>query len=164
LGIEMKRVATFIAFLLVSGQISIAAAAGSEVAINALRKAKREVNWDAKTAVVADVTCDRVPDTIVVGYERDAVWLGVVPGPGTNKSAKLSTMRFPVGTQSQDSFCAVPVHVETYPIACEDEDIGVLPGCKPVKGCLAFSLDDDKCDSFHFYWESSQKALAWWRR
>ena len=160
----MKRLAASTVLVLLASQAGLSTAAGPSAGIKALREVKREVNWDAKTAVVADVTCDGVPDAVVVGYERDAVWLGAVPGTRSNKSAKLTTTRFSVGKQTQDSFCAVPVRVEVYPIECEDEEIGTLPGCKPVKGCLAFSLVDDSCDSFHFYWDSSQKALTWWRR
>jgi len=105
----MKSIATLIAFLLASAQITLAAEAGRDAAIKALQKALHNVNWDPKSAVVADVTCDRVADTVVVAYEREAVWLGTVPGLKANKPGKLTTMRFPVGTQSQDPFCAVPV-------------------------------------------------------
>lgn len=160
----MKRLAASIVLMLIAGQVGRSAAAGPGAGVKALREAKHEVNWDAKTAVVADVTCDGIPDTVVVGYERDAVWLGAVPGTKSNKPGKLTTTRFSVGKQTQDSFCAVPVRVEAYPIECEDEEVGDLPGCRPVKGCSAFSLVDDACDSFHFYWDVSQKALRWWRR
>jgi len=160
----MRDIATAIVFLVISCQTCLAAAADAAAAINALQQAKHEVKWDAKTAVVTDVTCDGVPDTLVVGYEKGAVWLGVVPGPSASKSAKLITTRFSVGKQTQSSFCAVPVRIETEPTECEDEEFGVLPGCKRIKGCLAFSLVDDSCDSFHFYWDSSRKVLTWWRR
>jgi hypothetical protein len=164
LGIEMKRFGASTVLLLLAGQVGLAAAANPVAAVKALREAKREVTWDAKTAVVADVTCDGVPDTVVVGYERNTVWLGAVPGTTSDKSAKLTTTRFSVGKQTQDSFCTVPVRIEAYPLECEDEEVGALPGCKPVKGCSAFSLVDDSCDSFHFYWDSSRKLLTWWRR
>jgi len=160
----MRRIATSIVFLAISCRPYPAAATDFAAAIKALEEAKHEVKWDAKTAVVADVTCDGVPDTLVVGYEKDGVWLGVVPGPNAGKSAKLTTTRFSVGKQTQSSFCAVPVRIETDPIECEDEEFGALPGCKRIKGCLAFSLVDDSCDSFHFYWDSSRKKLTWWRR
>jgi hypothetical protein len=164
LGIEMKCLAASTVVMLLAGQAGLSTAAGPSAGIKALREVKREVNWDAKSAVVADVTCDGVPDTVVVGYERDAVWIGTVPGTRSNKPAELTTTRFSIGKQTQDSFCGVPVRVEAYPIECEDEEVGALPGCKRVKGCSAFSLVDDACDSFHFYWDSSQKALTWWRR
>lgn len=132
-------------------------------AANVLREANSKVAWDEKTAVVADVTCDGKADTAFIGYEGDMVWLGVVPGSKQNKPRKSMTIRFYVGKHSQDSFCAVPVRIEAYPIECENED-GNLPGCKPVKGCSGFSLVDEACDSFHFYWDSARSSLTWWRR
>jgi len=137
----------------------------TDSAIAVLRTTKPEVNWDAKTAVSADVTCDGKADTAIVGYEKnEAVWLGVVPGSDKNRASRPVTMRFLIGKHSQDSFCAVPVQIETHPIVCDDEELGALPGCKRVKGCSDFFMVDNACDSFHFYWDSSRKRLVWWRR
>jgi len=36
--------------------------------------------------------------------------------------------------------------------------------CKPTKGCHSFTVIDDECDSFNFYWDSSRRTLAWWRQ
>ena len=137
----------------------------NDIPISILSAAKPMVNWDAKSAVNADVTCDGKVDTAVVGYEKDeAIWLGVVSGAVGNKPTKPVTMRFLVGKETQDSFCSSPVEIEVQPIGCEDDDIGALPGCKEVKGCSEFSMIDSSCDSFHFYWDSSKKKLVWWRR
>lgn len=133
----------------------------TDAAISALHVAQPKVNWDAKTAVSADVTCDGRADTAIVGYDRnEAVWLGVVSG----NSKYPVTMKFLVGKHSQDSFCSIPVQIETHPIDCEGDEGETLPGCKKVKGCSDFSLVDNSCDSFHFYWDSTRKKLAWWRR
>jgi hypothetical protein len=37
----------------------------------------------------------------------------------------------------------------TAPLNCDSER-GLLEGCKPVKGCQEFSVDDDGCDPFNF--------------
>lgn len=130
-----------------------------------LHAAEPTVAWDAKTAVESDVTCDGALDTAIVGYEKNnIVWLGVVLGGQGNDVIKPTTMSFTVNSENQASFCSVPVHIETQPIVCEDEDIGELPGCVQVKGCSDFSMIDNACDSFHFYWDSSQNKLVWWRR
>lgn len=137
----------------------------TDSAIAILHAAKREVDWDAKTAVSADVTCDGNADIAIVGYEKEqAVWVGVVPGSDKKRVSKPVMMRFPVGKHSQDSFCSVPVQIEAQPIECDDEELGALPGCKRVRGCSDFSIVDHACDSFHFYWDSSRKRLMWWRR
>jgi len=146
----MKRLALSGVFVFLLAQGGLAAEPQPVAAIKALQATNQKVNWDAKTAVVDDVTCDGIPDTVIVGYEQDAIWLGVVPGTKSDKLGKPTTTRFFLGKQTQDSLCAAPVRIEVYPIECEDEN-GSLPGCKAVKGCSAFSLIDDSCDSFHFY-------------
>jgi hypothetical protein len=134
-------------------------------AISKLHAVEPVVHWDVKTAVTSDVTCDGKSDIVIVGYEKNnIVWLGVILGGESNKEIKPITMSFTVNNENQASFCSVPVEIETQPIVCEDEDIGKLPGCKQVKGCSEFSMIDNACDSFHFYWDSTQKKLVWWRR
>jgi hypothetical protein len=129
-------------------------------AVSSLRKAQPDVRWVEKTVVAADITCDGKPDQIAIGYGKDkSVWVGFIPS-----GARPVTMHFSVGQHSQDSLCSIPVRLEISPLACSDEEMGDLPGCKEVKGCSAFSVVDDSCDSFHFYWNVSRKELVWWRR
>ena len=134
-------------------------------AISFLNSKAPEVDWDTTTTKIADVTCDNSLDTIIIGYEKNnAVWVGVVPGAGNSGPVEPMLYNFQLGKHTQDSFCGTPVRIETGPIICGDEDIGDLPGCQSIKGCFDFSLVDDMCDSFHFYWNSIDKKLVWWRR
>lgn len=128
------------------------------VAVEELRKTNESIRWDASTAVVADVTCDGKPDTVILGYRKQAVSVAVVSG--TNK--KPTTMTFPIATGTQDSFCNRPTKIEVTGLDCES-DQGALPGCKPEKSCHAFTVVDTECDPFNFYWNSDKKALNWWR-
>ncbi len=158
------KVSFFLALaLLVSAVAALDQPRPATSALKALRKAQPSVSWDEKTTVVADVTCDGSPDTLLMGYQPDKVWLGVVHGVKQNDAARTETFSFSIGKHTQDSFCSMPIRIETAPIDCEAEE-GALPGCKPVKGCREFSLADDSCDSFHFYWDSARKRLTWWRR
>ena len=164
-GISMK---IFLGALCVaSGFVTFCAIAQdlktTDAAISILRAAQPTVNWTAKTAVSADVNCDGKADVALVGYEGiDFVWLGLVPGSDFNKSTKPITMQFLVGKHSQDSFCSVPVWIKKLPLDCNG-DGDKLPGCKIVNGCSSLLMIDDNCDAFHFYWDSSQKELQWWR-
>ena len=141
---------------------STEASAQQPSAIDVLRGRHPDVAWDANGAVVADVNCDGLADTIMVGYMPDRVWLGVVPGRIEGAAIPI-TATFSVGRHSQDSFCSTSVRIEMSPLECQNED-GPLRGCKRVAGCFGFSLVNDDCDSFHFYWDSSTKTLTWWRR
>ena len=164
-GIKMRQRAVLIGLIaLFSASLSGAQDNPDlKAALGGLQAAKPKVNWDEKTAVSADVTCDGKADTAVIGYEEGFVWLGVIPGYAEDKQAKPMTFRFTVGKDTQDSFCRVPVRIEISAIECKTEDFD-LPGCKTVKGCSALSLIDEACDAFHFYWNSSRKRLTWWRR
>jgi hypothetical protein len=131
----------------------------TDVAVSELQKSHPAVKWNSKSATVADVTCDGKPDTVILGSEKNNVVVGVVSGAHANK---IQVFSFPVSRSAQDAFCAVPTRIEVSPLDCESEG-GALPGCKPIKACRAFSVIDGECDPFNFYWDSSRKALAWWR-
>ena len=131
----------------------------SVASIDALRHSHPTITWDTKSAKVADVNCDGKLDTIVLGSEKNNVVVAVLSGA---PSVAPSLFTFPVNQHTQDSFCSVPKRIEISPLDCASDE-GTLPGCKQYKGCRAFSVVDDDCDSFHFYWDSSRKTLAWWR-
>jgi hypothetical protein len=115
---------------------------------------------DIKTAVIADVRCDGKPDAIMLGSEGEKVWVGVA-GDSDSRHTPI-TNSFVVGKQSQDSFCSIPKRIEVASLDCDTGD-GTLPGCKKIKSCQSFSVVDDDCDPFNFYWDSARKTLRWWR-
>lgn len=133
--------------------------------VSVLQAAKPTVNWVAATAKNADFTCDGKADTAIVGYEKpDVVWLGLVPSSNTNTTSIPLFLKFFKGKQAQDSFCSVPITLKAVSLKCTDEDIGKLPGCKPVKECFEIVLSDDSCDSIHVYWNNNKRNISWWRR
>ena len=140
--------------------LSVAASQVSSTdALNELRKTHPAVNWNRKPLAVADVLCEGKPAAIILGSENKRVVVGVVSGLRERKTEVLS---FPIRSDTQDGFCAFPVRIKTYRLDC-NPDVGALAGCKPTKGCRSFSVMDDACDSFNFYWDSSRRALGWWR-
>jgi hypothetical protein len=85
--------------------------------------------------------------------------VAVVPG---GHPRKTQVFRFPIARDKQDGFCAAPTRIETAPLNCDSEE-GTLEGCKRAKGCQEFTVDDDGCDPFNFYWDSSRRKIQWWR-
>jgi hypothetical protein len=138
--------------------ILLSASAAQAMDLSALTRPG--VTWQTGKAKSADVTCDGKADTIVFGTAKDSVWVGILPGNG----GKPQTMRFGLRSNRQDGFCAEPERITTSPISCSDEEMGKFPGCKVVKGCRDFTVEDNDCDSFHFYWDASKKMVRWWRR
>lgn len=131
----------------------------AEQALAALKKAHPEITWNEKSEVSADVNCDGKPEVIVLGSEKDQVVVAVVP---SENSEKQQLLRFPTRSSTQDAFCAIPTKIHLSPLDC-DSDEGPLSGCKPTKRCKEFTVVDDECDPFNFYWDASRKKLAWWR-
>jgi hypothetical protein len=126
--------------------------------IDTLRQSRPSTNWNAASARTADVDCDSKPDTVILGSEKGKVVVGVVWAD--HRQPQLFV--FPIRRDRQDGFCAVPKRIDVTAADCESDE-GPLPGCKAVRGCKAFSVRDDECDSFNFYWDATQKALTWWR-
>jgi hypothetical protein len=116
-------------------------------------------NAEPKVGSTGQSLCEGKPGTVILGSEKNDVVVGVVSGLREHKTEVLS---FPIRSGTQNGFCAFPIRIETYPSNCEP-DVGALPGCKPIKGCRSFAVIDDECDSFNFYWDSSRRALGWWR-
>ena len=139
--------------------VTVAQVSKSQLAVKNLAKLHPDVQWDPKSVAFADVNCDRKNETIVLGKQKNEAVIALVSGEHQEKTQLLS---FPIGSATQDSFCAMPVRIEVSPLECEP-DVGPLPGCRPVKGCQSFRVADDECDSFNFYWDSSRKTLGWWR-
>ncbi len=128
-------------------------------ALNRLHQLHPAVKWDSQSIKTADVNCDGKLDTLVIGTEKDNVVVAVVWG--TPKSSP-QLFSFPIRRDTQSGFCTVPKKIEVSPLDCESDE-GTLPGCTVVKGCKSFTVIDDDCDPFNFYWDASRKTLAWWR-
>jgi hypothetical protein len=106
-----------------------------------LKKSYPAVEWNEKSATIADVDCDGNADTIISGTEKDRVAVAVVPG---TRDDKPGVSFFPRSSHTQDGFCAVPIRIELSPLDC-DSPVGPPQGCKPNKSCKAFSVVDDEC-------------------
>jgi hypothetical protein len=158
-----RRVANVKAQRLVLGSAILLAIASAQVskpeALSKLRETHQHVTWNSEPLAVADVLCEGKPATVILGSENKDVVIGVVSGMRSHKTEVLS---FPISSGTQNGFCGFPVRITTSPLDCAP-DIGALPGCKPVRGCRSFTVIDDECDSFNFYWDSSRRSLAFWR-
>jgi hypothetical protein len=147
-----------VALSLLLPSLSAAVQNQTSAAIALLRTANPKVQWDAKSAAMADITGDGVRDVIAAGYDDKSVWVALVPGLKDGKLAKPVVQQFLINAGRQDGFCGKPVRIELFPLDCEG-----LSGCKASTTAFSFGLYDDKCDHFNFYWDSDLKTLRWWR-
>ena len=128
-----------------------------------LHAADPSAPWSTGWSEKADVTCHGQKDIIVVAHDVHKVWLGVVRTAQYTQHAQTLVSVWPIGQGDQASFCAAPTKIEVYPRTCKNED-GPLQGCKPIEGCMAFTLTGSECSGFNFYWDNTRHALRWWRR
>jgi hypothetical protein len=143
------------------GVIFLVPANAQELKTNSVSEFKNShptIKWSSKP-VLADVLCDGNPATVIFGSENQNVIVAVISSAHPNKTQMFS---FPIRSDTQDGFCALPNKIQFSALDCKTDE-GPLPGCKRIRGCKAFSVNDDDCDSFNFYWDSSRRALAWWR-
>lgn len=129
-------------------------------ALNALRKLRPTADWNTGSAKMADFDCDGRPDMVLLGSEKNSVVVGVV---WAAQSKQPQILVFPSGRQAQNAFCSIPKAIETVPLDCQTE-AGPLPGCRAAAGCKAFSIPDNGCEAFYFYWDSSRLGVSWWKR
>ena len=153
------RLLKVVAILAIFAAFANAQISKTDVAVSKLRKTNPAVNWNRKSAISGDVNCDGKPDTVILGSEKDSVVVGVVSGAETDKPQVFS---FPISGDTQEGFCASPTRIELFPLDCSSGE-GALPGCTPIKSCQSFTVTDNECDPFNFYWDSSHKTISWWR-
>ena len=128
-----------------------------------LHAAEPSAPWSGGWSEKADVTCHGQKDILVVAHDAHKVWLGVVRTAQFTSHAQTLVSEWPIDRTGQSSFCAAPVKIEFYPRSCKNED-GPLASCKPIAGCMAFTLVDSACDGFNFYWDHDKHGFRWWRR
>ena len=128
-----------------------------------LRAADASAPWSGGFSEKADVTCHGQKDIIVVTHDAHRVWLGIVRTAQYTTHAQTIVSQWPIAHGNRGALCAAPTKVEFYPRSCRNED-GRLTGCKPIAGCMAFTLPDGECGGFNFYWDDARHMLRWWRR
>lgn len=128
-----------------------------------LRAAEPSAPWGNGWSEKADVTCHGQKDILVVAHDAHKVWLGVVRTAQYTTHAQTIVAQWPIAHGNQAAFCAAPTKIEVYPRICKNED-GPLKDCKPISGCMAFTLADSECGGINFYWEDAKHTLRWWRR
>ena len=154
----MKRIITALLIVLLEA-LAGAQTQSLKSAFVALERSSPFIQWNINSAKEGDVDCDGKPDTVMLGSKKNGVAVGIVWG---SPAKKPEVLLFPIGSDAPDAFCSGPSSIHLSPIECQAET-GPLPGCKMVQGCKEFSVTDDECDPFNFYWNSSRKALGWWR-
>lgn len=133
-------------------------------ALKTLTQIAPGTKWDAKSAIEVDLDCDNKKDYVflsqVDGQADGKVTIGMVMGKQPNK-AYFSKITM---TNDKKAACAGPASI---PAESLDYEPKFTTG-KSVEGfkrsqCQSFRLESDKCEPYHFYWNTLHDRPAWWR-
>ena len=122
-----------------------------------------EIKWEQESTVSADIDCDGVQDSAIVGYiEAD-----VVIKLNLGRKVDESSMRFGLGNAGrQDSLCGTKATLTARQSNAEEvaEALGDLPeGYMSKEGCFDLNLRGGECDSINVFWNHQTNELNWWR-
>jgi hypothetical protein len=128
-------------------------------ALNLLRQRERSVTWDARSLLTADFDYDGVDDFAVGGKMGAKYVLGVVKGPLSGQS-KHWTFTFAEDAGDQGSLCSV----SNARIRLEPLDEEEVEGARNLPAnSRGINLYDDKCDSFHIFWDRKEGRFTYER-
>lgn len=125
-------------------------------ALDVLRRREPATEWDGKSLLHADLDLDGGEDYALAGTRKDRFVVGIVHGPVGGES-HVWTLDFP-WDGGEDALCSKHAKIAL-------ESLGDNPGPKaehPAKG-MGINLHDDRCDSFHIYWNPAAQKFEWWR-
>lgn len=140
-----------------------AAASIVDVVLPKLKQLKPEAVWDTRSAVSMDIDCDGQPDLAILGRAPDRLFVAFFHGP-VKAGMRPEILYFAPG-HDQENVCSLNARVEPASLDYDpvEQEAGELPGFRRSAQCKAFTLADQECDSFNFYWNHDSGRLNWWR-
>jgi hypothetical protein len=142
--------------------IATAAAYGGEAEriAKAAKALGPRVQWQERSVVKADLTCDARQDFAILGKQDSLLVLAVFANKRTTKpivieiDSDLDATRARLSVESQDFETGTG----------DPGDVGPLPGFKRSKACYGLRLDDERIDSVHIYWNRVEGKFQTWQR
>jgi hypothetical protein len=129
-------------------------------ALRLLLASRPDIKWDLKSALNADIDCDRAPDKIFLGRAAGKIYVGVVRA--AIKEPEI--LEFRVGFHAQDGICQEPAKLGIESLDYDPADeIGELDGFRRSRRCKGLLLSGGECDPIHLYWNYNVKHMGWWR-
>jgi hypothetical protein len=105
-----------------------------------------DIQWDRSSLLTADLDCDGVPDSALLGRAGKGAAVLIVLGPAAAGS-RAGVVKL------------APAELCGDPLALKLEDLED----SPKKGCKGLSLSSGECDAFHIFWNREDGEIDWWR-
>ena len=157
-----KKAGVYLASLAVTMALGFASD-GSQPSAERLRQALRtlaraapNVHWDGKSMVAGDIACDGRLDPVYLGHSNGRIYVGFV----RSANRKPEVLEFGVGPGHQAAICQEPAKLAVERL---DYNLDGAEGFRQSRICKGLVLDDDTCDSIHFFWNHATQHLNWWR-
>jgi len=124
-----------------------------------LQRVRPDVHWDKQT-ISGDFNCDGRKDHAALGHQPGKVFVGIVLSDGTQPHI----LEFAVHRGENAAVCSPAAVLRKESLDYDPkETVGELEGFHQTKDCWGLQLEDDECDSIHFYWNTVTRQVAWWR-
>jgi hypothetical protein len=129
-------------------------------ALRLLSASRPYINWDLKSALKADIDCDRFPDEIFLGRAAGKIFVGVVRAA----IQEPEILEFGVGSAAQDAICQEPAKLKIESLDYDPAgEFGPVDGFRRSRRCKGIMLSGGECDPIHLYWNYNVKHMGWWR-
>lgn len=127
-----------------------------------LQAADPTVSWAADSAVVADIDCDGIADTVVVGRKRGELHVGFARAANPD----VQILVFDVGRNAKNAVCGVRAGVTLESLDWDPAERGLakLEGFRRSATCKGVGLGDGDCTPAHIFWSYSTRHVEWYQR
>ena len=141
---------------------SVPVARRTQTAFMRLAAADPAVRWISDSALVADIDCDHVADTTVVGRRRAEIHVGLARAA----SAEPQVLIFDVGRGVKGAVCGAGAQLRLESLDFEPAERGLasLEGLKRSPSCKGVGLGDGDCRTVHIFWSEKTQHLEWYQQ
>ena len=131
------------------------------IAFARLAAADRAVRWLADSAIVADIDCDHLADTVVVGRRRAEIHVGFARAA----SAVPQILIFDVGKGVKGAVCGTgaQLRLESLDFDPAERGLASLAGLQRSTTCKGVGLGDGDCRTAHIFWSEKTQHLEWYQ-
>ena len=134
----------------------------SPTAFARLAAADPTVRWEATSSLVADVDCDNVADTVVVGRKRGEMHVGLARAADPEPQILV----FDVGPGVKGSVIGAraPIELESLDFEPADKGLHTLAGFQRSGTCRGITFGDVGKPKVHIFWSRQTHHVEWFQR
>jgi hypothetical protein len=134
----------------------------SPTAFARLAAADPTVRWERTSSLVADVDCDNVADTVVVGRKRGEMHVGLARA--ADPEPQILVFDVGPGVKGSVSGARAPIELESLDFEPADKGLHTLAGLQRSGTCRGITFGDTGKPKVHIFWSRQTHHLEWFQR